>query len=112
MCCNLVKFEEFFFINDEKLVKLSYLTALAHCFWDSYDNFVPLNKLAHIGAYFCLLQIINELQENVNTILAEQRSYLNEKKLRESGSGKAKREISIRFSLLINERKNNNNKKK
>ncbi len=79
--------EEFFYINDEKIVKLGYLTALAHCFWDSYDNTVPLNKLAHIGAYFCLMQIVNELQDNIAKILIDQRNLENEIKQRENGSG-------------------------
>jgi hypothetical protein len=81
--CNAM--EEFFFINDEKQVKQSYLTALAHCFWDSYDEHVPLNKLAHIGAYYCLMQIVNELQDTVNKILIDHRNTIIENELRTGG---------------------------
>lgn len=80
--------EEFFFINDERQVKISYMTSLAHCFWDSYDEEVPLTKLAQIGAYYCLMQIVNELQENINKILSDHRSIVLEQETRHGGPGK------------------------
>lgn len=70
--------EQFFFISDEKQLRISFRTALAHCYWDSNENTVPVTKLAHISAYFCLLQIVNELQDNINTIVTESRKRIIE----------------------------------
>lgn len=70
--------EQFFFISDERQVRISFRTALSHCYWDSNENTVPVTKLAHISAYYCLLQIVNELQDNINTIVIESRQKIIE----------------------------------
>jgi hypothetical protein len=92
--------EEFFFINDAKQVRVSYLTALAHCFWDSYDALVPLNKLAHIGAYYCLMQIVNELSETVNKILIDHRNTIMENEMRSGGGGVNSKFLSHLFKII------------
>lgn len=70
--------EQFFFISDERQIRVSFRTALAHCYWDSNQNSVPVTKLAHISAYFCLLQILSELQDNINTLIADSRKKIIE----------------------------------
>lgn len=80
--------EEFFFINDERQMLVNYRTALAHSFWDAYDHAVPISKLAHIAAYYCLIQIVNELQENIDKIIAESREKLIENEIKQ-GLGKS-----------------------
>lgn len=79
--------EEFFFVNDEKQIRKSYKTALAHCLWDEYQNTVPINKLSHICAYYCLLQIVNELQNNINKLVSDSREKILENELK-YGPGK------------------------
>lgn len=74
--------EQFFFISDERQISIAYQTALAHCYWDSYISAVPVNKLAHIGAFHCLMQIISELQENINKIIIESRARILENELK------------------------------
>lgn len=79
--------EEFFFISDERQVRVSYRTALAHCFWDDNQNVVPVVKLAHIAAYYCLLQIVNEIQGNINKVISDSRKKNLENELK-NGPGK------------------------
>ena len=69
--CNAI--EEFFYVYDERQTLNSYKTASAYASLDGYENIVPTFKLAHSAAYFCLIQIIYNLKENLNTLIEEAR---------------------------------------
>jgi hypothetical protein len=75
--------DQFFFINDDRKTLVCYRVALAHSQWDGFEDVVPIVKLAHIGAYFCLIQIVSELKENINTLVSTMRKEVleNEKKI-------------------------------
>ena len=95
--------EEFFFINNERQVQVAFLTSLgklmifdkifktsinlkfsfeAHCIWDGYSNTVPVTKLAHVGAFFCIIQTISELKEPLNNLISEARQKAYEAELK------------------------------
>ena len=97
--CNVM--EDFFFINDARQIRISYKEALAHCKWNAsstgVDNappppptavaspsVVPLLKLAHIGAYYCLIQIVNDLNEGINKVIVDLREKHAESELKSS----------------------------
>ena len=73
--------EDFFYINDARQIEISYKKSLAHSYWDGFEYFVPINKLSHIAAYFCLIQIVSELKENINKLIADSRAKNLEREL-------------------------------
>ena len=54
----------------------------AHCVWDGYTNTVPVTKLAHIGAFFCIIQTVSELKEPLNNLISEARQKALEAELK------------------------------
>lgn len=70
--------EELFLITNETQVRIAYRTALAHSAWDAFQYAVPITKLAHVAAYYCLMQIVNELQENLQKIVNSSKQRLLE----------------------------------
>ena len=70
--------EDYFFINDARQLEISYRKALAHSYWDGFEYFVPIHKLSHIAAYFCLIQIVSELKENINKLISDVREKNHE----------------------------------
>lgn len=74
--------DEFFCINDETQARIAYRTALAHAYWDGFQYAVPINKLAHVAAYYCLMQTVNELQENIKSIVSDSKQKLLENELK------------------------------
>ena len=83
--CNAI--EEFFYIYDERMTTYAYRTALAAANLDGYENITPTFKLAHPTAYFCLIQIIYNLKENINKLIVESRKKLAEEEAKEGAPG-------------------------
>jgi hypothetical protein len=74
--------DQFFFINDDRKTLVCYKVAQAHSQWDGFEDVVPIVKLAHIGAYFYLIQIVSELKENLNTLVSNMRKEILEKEMK------------------------------
>lgn len=72
--------EQMFFVADEKHSQVAYGTALAHAAWDNLDV-VPISKLAQIGAYFYLIQLMNDMTESISQLVNESRSQIREKEI-------------------------------
>jgi hypothetical protein len=68
---------EFFFVADERMCQVFYRTALAYAQWED-QHVVSIKKLSHIAAYFCLLQLMNDLKENVSKMIADSRQKILE----------------------------------
>ena len=43
---------------------------------------MPITKLAHIGAYFCIIQTISELKETLDSMISEARQKALENELK------------------------------
>jgi hypothetical protein len=100
--CNVM--EEFFFVTDDRQIQIAYETSLgsfkikaeyflfpfvskilkclAHSMWEGYQNTVPVNKLAHIAAYFGLIQTISELKDTLNNLVIDARQKILENELK------------------------------
>lgn len=72
--------EQMFFVADGKHSQVAYRTALEHAAWDNLDV-VPISKLAQIGAYFYLIQLMNDMTESISQLVNESRSQIREKEI-------------------------------
>lgn len=79
--------QEFFMLTDETQIRIAYRTALAHSKWDSFSISVPVTKLSHIAAFYCLMQTVSELQGNIHKLMGESRQRILENELK-LGPGK------------------------
>lgn len=72
--------EEFFLVADEKHSMISYRTSLAHAAWDNLEV-VPVSKLSQTAAYFCLIQLMNDMTESISKIIDESRAQVKIKEM-------------------------------
>lgn len=63
---------EFFFVADERQLQVAYKTSLSHAVWDG-QQVASIRKLSNIAAYYCLLQLINDLKDNITKIIEDSR---------------------------------------
>ena len=87
--------EQMFFVADEKHSQVAYHTSLAHAAWDNLDV-VPISKLAQIGAYFYLIQLMNDMTQSISQLVNETRSQIREK---EMADGLSKTHLKCFFLL-------------